>query len=121
MDKWREEKQVRNVQITHEEEIAEIERELQIQAAEDRKEFEEKQYRSRRESLSYRLDKARKDKNFEEGQLAVQQAMEEEERRLAKLDHDDVVNYKQELIAARRQSMEYRNQTEVYILRYVCV
>jgi hypothetical protein len=59
------------------------------------------------------LDKARKDKTYEEGLEAVSSALEAEERRIAQLDREDVNNYKTQIIETRRQSLQYRYQTQV--------
>lgn len=113
LNKWREEK---NLEMNMEEEkkIAdEYERELQQQALEDVQQYQESMKESRRQSLAYRLDKARKDKDFESGQQALEQMVMEEEKRIQDLDRQDVQNYRQKIVDARRQSLIYRNQTEV--------
>jgi hypothetical protein len=86
--------------------------ELTKQATNDIKAYKEKCKEDRRMSLQYRLDKARKDKDFEKGLKAAQEILDEEEKRIADLDRQDVANYKQKVQEARRQSLEYRAQTE---------
>jgi hypothetical protein len=87
--------------------------ELTQQANEDIKEYQEKVKEHRRQSLAYRLNKARKDKDYEKGQKALQQLVLEEETRIANFDRQDVKNYRQKIQDARRQSLVYRAQTEV--------
>lgn len=74
---------------------------------------QEREKQNRRQSLAYRLEKAREEKNLEESQRMVRAAIEEEERRIALLDAQDVSDYKHKLQLARRQSLEFRNQTAV--------
>jgi hypothetical protein len=86
--------------------------ELTKQAHNDMKSYRSKCHDDRRQSLSYRLAKARKDKDFEKGQEAAKQILIEEEIRINELDREDVATYKQKIMDARRQSLEYRAQTE---------
>ena len=101
---------------TQEDEVAEIERELKQQEIEDLKRYEESTKDERRKSLAYRLDKAHKDKDFDEGQKALQGFIEKEELRLREQDRADVATYRKALQEARRKSLEYRNQSEVTCL-----
>lgn len=112
LDKWREEKSLEQKSKEQEELAKEIENELCRQAREDVETYRTEQKESRRQSLAYRLDKARKDRDFEEGQKALRQVVLEEEKRLNDLDREDVQNYRQMIADARRQSLEYRNQFE---------
>lgn len=112
LDKWREEKSLEQKSKEQDDLANEIENELARQAREDVSNYRTTQRESRRQSLAYRLDKARKDRDFEEGQRALRQLVLEEEKRLNDLDRQDVQNYKQMIADARRQSLEYRNQTE---------
>ena len=72
-----------------------------------------------RESLAFRLEKARKDRTFEAGQHALSQIIEEEERKLQEYDRQDVKNYRARLLEDRRRSMQYRNEIEVGLLLVV--
>jgi hypothetical protein len=60
-----------------------------------------------------RLQKARADADHEEGQRAVAREMENEARRLDEQDQEDVRKNKAMVMAARRQSLEYRTQRAV--------
>ena len=109
LQKWREQKVDPGVQAVADS----IERELQEQAYEDVKNYREMLATQRRDSLAYRLEKAKKDQTFEAGKLALQQIVEEEERKLEAYDRQDVQNYRQRLMEDRRQSVQFRNQSEV--------
>jgi len=110
LDKWREEKQ-REKQQKEEEALAkEYEDELQRQAREDMKQFKVQQEENRRCSLAYRLDKAKKDKNVEQGMKTMESMIAAEEHRIQELDRKDMANYRQRIQEACRQSLEYRNQ-----------
>ena len=108
LQKWREEKEDPTAKIQAEA----IERELQEAALEDVKNYRLKEAHGRRESLAYRLEKARKDRTFEAGQHALTQIIEEEERRIQDADREDVQNYRAKLQEARRQSVQYRLTVE---------
>jgi hypothetical protein len=112
LDKWREEKSLEQKNKEQQEIAREIDNELSCQARDDVQEYRNQVKESRRQSLAYRLDKARKDRDFEEGQKALRQLVLKEEKRLNDLDREDVQNYRQMIADARRQSLEYRNQTE---------
>ena len=117
LQQWKQEKQVEK-KLSEEEKVKkEFEFELNHAAYLDVQEYKEKAKEQRRQSLSYRLDKARKDRDYEEGQKALKEIVQEEERRIAELDRQDVTNYRQKIMDARRQSLEYRNQTEVRKLK----
>lgn len=113
LDKWREEKCIEARRREQVAEAREYEAELQRQAMEDLRAYESTLQSSRRDSLAYRLEKARQDKSFEEGQQIIQASIEAEERRIQDLDRQDVENYRQRMQDAIRQSLEYRNQSEV--------
>ncbi len=87
-----------------------ISKELELKAYQDMKDYQTKLKEQRRQSLSYRLQKARKDKDYELGQKSLQQMVQEEEKRIQELDRSDVKNYQQHLQDLRRQSLEYRSQ-----------
>lgn len=53
------------------------------------------------------------DKDYNRGLLALQSAVDEEEKRIEDEDRDDVNNYRKGVVNARRQSLIYRNQFEV--------
>lgn len=112
LEKWRQEKSIDARLKAEKEEEEEYEFLLLQQEIDGIKAFEANEKKARKQSLAYRLDKAKKDKDFEHGQEAIKAAIMEEERRIAELDRQDVLQYKQSLINARRQSLEYRNQTE---------
>jgi hypothetical protein len=115
LDEWRKQRAVESdsEERLQQQEADLYERELKIQAVQDAKNLEDLQKKSKRDSLAYRLDKARKDKTYEEGLEAVSSALEAEERRIAQLDREDVNNYKTQIIETRRQSLQYRYQTQV--------
>ena len=48
----------------------------------------------------------------------MQTAVAEEEKRLEDEDRSDVANYRKGIVHARRQSLIYRNQFEVF--KYLC-
>lgn len=112
LDKWREDRNLDQKSKEQEDLAREMEAELTREANEDVENYRKTQKEARRQSLAYRLDKARKDRDFEEGQKALSQMVQEEENRLNALDREDVKNYRQKILDARRQSLEYRNQTE---------
>lgn len=114
LDKWREEKSHEVRQKEAEQLARDMEIDLNRQADEDVQRYRDSQKQNRRQSLTYRLDKAKKDHDYDIGQKALQQMVDEEEKRLADLDRQDVQNYRQKILDARRQSLEYRNQTEVH-------
>ena len=58
------------------------------------------------------------DKDYNRGLLALQTAVAEEEKRLEDEDRSDVANYRKGIVHARRQSLIYRNQFEVF--KYLC-
>jgi hypothetical protein len=112
LDKWREEKNYDEKLKADKQEADEYEQLLNMQAIEDMKSYEEKQVANRKQSLCYRLDKHRQDKDIERGQLALQAAIKEEELRIAELDRQDVNNYKESLLTSRRQSLAFRGQAD---------
>jgi len=112
LEAWRQEKSIEARIKAEKEEEEEYEFLLLQQEIDDVKAFEANAKKARKQSLAYRLDKAKKDKDFERGQEAIKAAIMEEERRIAELDRQDIAQYKKSLIDARRQSLEYRNQTE---------
>lgn len=109
LQKWREQREDPGVKAM----AAAIERELQAQELEDVRNHRAKLEQQRRESLAYRLEKARKDKTFEAGQNALRAIVEEEERKLAEYDRQDVKQYRAKLAEDRRRSMQFRNEAEV--------
>ena len=113
LQKWKEEKEFTGHLRSQEHEAEQIERELAQQELEDIHEYQEDSKRKRKQSLAYRLDKARKDQDFEKGQLALQQAYQEEELQMKTIDREDVKKFREQLLAARRQSLQYRTQLAV--------
>jgi hypothetical protein len=109
LQKWREQKEDPDVKVL----AAAVERELQEQELEDVRAYRLKLEQERRESLAYRLEKARKDKTFEAGQTALKAIVEEEERKLADFDRQDVRQYREKLAEDRRRSIQWRNEAEV--------
>lgn len=112
LDKWREEKKYDSKVKTEELEAEVLAAELKQQEAEDLRAYEDKIRQSRRESLSYRLEKARKDKDVEKGQEEIQSLLEQERIRLDDLDRAAVSEYKEKTRADARQSLAFRNQLE---------
>ena len=113
LQKWKEEKEITQRIHTQEQEAEQIERELAQQELDDLQAYQEVLKRKRKQSLAYRLDKARKDQDFEKGQLALQQAYQEEELKMKTIDREDVKKFREQLQAARRQSLQYRTQLAV--------
>lgn len=111
--KWREEKMDSTREASQKAIADAIERELVEQAYQDEVNYKALLTQQRRESLAYRLDKARQDKSFEIGQQLCMNEVRSEERRIQAADREDVHNYRQQLQDQRRQSLQYRNQTEV--------
>jgi hypothetical protein len=116
LQKWKEETELEAKQRRQQEEVDQINRELAFQEYEDMRAYERQMRENRRQSLAYRLDKAKKDKDFEKGQQALQQACYEEEVRLRHYERLDVQKYQEELRQARRQSLQYRNAVAVIIV-----
>lgn len=113
LDQWRAAKVIDEKMKEEEKEAAEYEFLLKQQELEDVKTYEQNELKKRKLSLAYRLEKQLKDKDYEIGQVALQKAREEEERQIKELERNDVENYNQSLIDARRQSLEYRNQVAI--------
>eukprot|EP01039_Chlorochromonas_danica_P001555 gene1555-1694_t len=110
LDKWRSEKELTQSMKEQERLAADMDFELQTQARQDMLNYQEKCAESRRQSLSYRLDKARKDRDFERGQKALIDLVHQEESKLKEQDRDDIQQYRDRILEARRQSMQYRSQ-----------
>ena len=68
---------------------------------------------SRRQSLSYRLTKARKDHELDDHELTIRHALEIEEIKLNQLNRENLADYRDKIKESRRVSLEYRNQTAV--------
>ena len=118
LQKWREEKVDPGIQRMADS----IERELQEEALKDVKEHQAKLERERRSSLAFRLEKARKDRAYDAGLLALKSVVEEAEAKIHQADREDVQGYRQRLIEDRRASIQFRNETAVRILflEYSC-
>lgn len=112
LDKWRLEREYTNWEKAEEEEALEYEFELKAQEVEDIKKYQTEMSKSKRESLAYRLDKAKRDKMYDEGQVSLQQVINEEEYKLKQEDHQAMQQYHQEMNELRRQSLIYRRQAE---------
>jgi hypothetical protein len=113
LDKWREEKAEESKQAEQKAIADAIERELEYGAYQDELKYKASLEQQRRTSLAYRLDKARKDRTLEEGQMQFQAELEREELRIQALDREDMLSYRKMLQDQRRKSLQYRNQTEV--------
>ena len=113
LDKWREEKKLLSVQAQQAEEARLLELELRHAEQEDVNSYRSQLENERRASLTARLDKARADADHEEGQKAMAMELDQESRRLAEQDLEDIRKNKAMVIAARRQSLEYRTQRAV--------
>ena len=113
LEQWRQERRVDETQRTQEQAALELELELRQQELADLAELRAVQAMTRRMSLAHRLDKAREDRTVEEGVRAAELLLQEEERRLALLDHQAMHEYKRTMQQVRRQSLEYRNQIAV--------
>jgi hypothetical protein len=96
----------------HEDEVQEYESEMKRQAAEDLALYQEALKERSRMSLAYRLDKAKKDRIFDDGKKAIEQELLLEEQKFRQQDMQDVETYVQKIANDRRQSLEYRNQLE---------
>jgi hypothetical protein len=113
LEKWRAEKSQEKLSKTEETEAAAYEFELRRQEHEDVINYKSKLEHDRRQSLAYRLDSARKDKDWERGQATLLALAAEESHRLEEEDRAAVAKYKQDEEEARRASMQYRNQVEL--------
>jgi hypothetical protein len=109
LDQWRAEKS--QIQAAKEQILLaeEMDYELQQQARNDMKTYQEYCAANRRQSLSYRLDKAKKDRDYEHGQKALLAIVQDEERRLDELDRAAINEYKEKILEARRLSLQYRS------------
>jgi len=113
LDHWRATKAIDEKHKEEEKEAQEYEYLLKQQEHEDVSAYELNEQKKRKLSLAYRLEKQLKDKDYENGQIALTKAKEEEDRQIKELERNDIENYKQSLADARRQSLEYRSQTEI--------
>lgn len=119
LEHWREEKDLDAKLKAQQLDAEQINRELYEQELEDVRAYEDSVKQQRKQSLMYRLDKAKKDKDFERGQQALQQVYLEEEMRFQAMDREDFRKYREELQAARRQSLQYRTQLAVRNVPYL--
>ncbi len=103
LDKWRAERKQCSEQQEQAEEAQQLERELKNAEIEDIKKHHASLASNRRESLAQRLDKARQDHDKEQAQQAVRKELEDEARRIAEQDREDVRKHKSMVLAARRQ------------------
>lgn len=113
LEKWRAENAQQKLSKAEESEASAYEFELRRQEHEDVLNYKSKLEQDRRQSLAYRLDCARKDKDWERGQATLLALAAEESRRLDEEDRAAVAKYKQDEDDARRESTQYRNQVEV--------
>lgn len=118
LDKWRVERDLTQSSKEQQRVAEEMDRELQSAAREDMQEYQIKCSAARRQSLSYRLDKARQDRDFEHGQKALMQMVQEEEKRVKEGEREDVQLYREKILEARRMSMQYRSQAFVSPVPY---
>lgn len=113
LDVWRASRALDEKSKEEEKEAQEYEYLLKAQETEDVQTYEMNEQKKRKQSLAFRLEKQLKDKDFENGQIALQKAKEEEDRQIKELERSDVENHKQSIIDSRRQSLEYRSQTGI--------
>lgn len=110
LNQWRKEK--KENEIREKEAAFEREQEARLQEAcrEDVRKYHELEKQKRRESLQYRLNKARSDRIFDEGQKAFDLEIKQIEEDYKMKDRQalkDYYSYEQE---KRRQSLQFRNQ-----------
>lgn len=113
LDKWRDEKAADARQVAEEAEAAEYEALLRQQEAEDVRSFRLAQENSRKQSLLFRIDKARLGREQDRAEEEARKLIEEEDRRLREADREDVKTYMQSIVSARRQSLAYRGQADL--------
>ncbi len=110
LDQWRKEKAIEEVQQSEQHEQAAMEAEIKQAVDEDIRAYREECDFDRRNSLAFRLDKARVDADHTAAQKAMENELAMEALRLAEQDRQDVRNANEEMIAARRQSLAFRNE-----------
>jgi len=79
---------------------------------EDVRRYKDSMKAARKESLSYRLLKARDEKAMDSGIVSQQAKVDAEQRRIEESDREDVANHRQGVLDARRESIAYRNAFE---------
>lgn len=111
VQKWKEEKQLDALKQLEEAKAREGEFDRQRQDIADVRAYAETMQQQKRLSMAYRLDKAAKDANYDKAQRDIA-GQEEADRILLQQQHrEDVKRIAEEEALARRNSLEYRNQT----------
>lgn len=113
--KYRQDRSIEDQLRLQEEEMMEYEIEIKRQTYEDVAKYVQNQKNMKRVSLAYRLEKAKKDRDFDKGKQDLNKWLDIEEQRLRQQDRLDVEEYYKKIENARRVSLEYRNQLEVRI------
>lgn len=108
LDKWREEKD-EEMKLAMERQMEEdAQRELLLQEYEDVMQYKQDQEDMRRQSLAFRLDQASREKEWERGEVFVQQYAAQKEFERKEQDRSDIAKYKSQLQDDRRASLAFR-------------
>jgi len=110
LDEWRQHKTLDAQKEAEENEVKEYEALLKQQEREDIIEYQEMMTSQRKQSLLFRMEKHKQEKVVEQNLEQAKYDLEEEERLKRETDRNDVAQYMQSMLLARRQSLEYRNQ-----------
>lgn len=110
LDEWRQHKTLDAQNEAEENEAKEYEALLKQQEREDIIEYQEMMKSQRKQSLLFRMEKHKQEKVVEKSLEQAKYDLEEEERLKRETDRNDVAQYMQSMLLARRQSLEYRNQ-----------
>jgi hypothetical protein len=113
LNHWREIKGKEAQEKKMAEDAAAIDFELRTAAEVDVKNYQAQQLKNSRQSLAFRLDKARMDHDYDEGQKALLRFMYEEENSIIAEEHADMQEYFAAEKEARRLSLEDRLKHEV--------
>lgn len=108
LDKWREEKHLDEEAHKQEVGLNHEEAELRLQDWHDLQEYKKALAQRDRESLERRLEKWREERTVEAEAQALQAEQEHMERELFAQECEDVMLYREEEEASRRQSLAYR-------------
>jgi hypothetical protein len=113
LDYARQQKKMEDRLRTQKEEVAEIERQLKLQEAEDIAKYRAKQKESARKSLAARLDQARYHRKLDEGFRVLKSINEQEDRMMRIKDDEAVRSSSEKARALARLSIAYRHESEV--------
>lgn len=108
LDQWRNEKQLEESTKKREIETMHAEAEVKTQDWLDLQEYKKALAQKERESLEQRIQKWREERTLESEAKAQQAEQEQIERELFLQECEDVILYREQLEASRRQSLAYR-------------